>query len=197
MPQPKIRPIRLAIVTALAIGAAVLYEIAPKPTPAPPPNTEDRLIAIVDHYRSIWKANTNDMRDAAIREHRADAICALLRAPIDGNFTGTIAHVGLASLPNMKRQIDAYIEVRLAPHLEFTTPVEDPLGNGTSMLAPGSKVYREVEGLQKGDAVAFAGVFTLSGKDCLPETSLTEDGSMTDPEFLFDFTEIKQVSSGQ
>jgi hypothetical protein len=68
---------------------------------------------------------------------------------------------------------------------------------GVQTLIPqGTKLYSALSELAVGAKVTFSGEFIRSNdfatfQDSIEETSLTEEGSMTDPEFLMHFRSIK------
>ena len=58
------------------------------------------------------------------------------------------------------------------------------------MLIPTANVFQEAMKLQEGETVSFSGHFVMSDTDCFKEASMTLEGSMTEPEFIFHFTQI-------
>jgi hypothetical protein len=42
-----------------------------------------------------------------------------------------------------------------------------------------------------GEAIVFSGFFLPDEEDCIKERSLTQQGSMTEPEFGFRFTRVR------
>ncbi len=59
-----------------------------------------------------------------------------------------------------------------------------------SDIPHGSLLYNQVANLAQGDEVVFSGKFVSGDTDYIEESSLTEEGSMTAPEFPFTFTSI-------
>jgi hypothetical protein len=65
---------------------------------------------------------------------------------------------------------------------------------GAQTLIPaGSTLYEQIARLSVGEKVIFSGTFA-GGKDFVEETSLTEEGSMNAPEFLFSFSGIRPAN---
>jgi len=66
-----------------------------------------------------------------------------------------------------------------------------------SQAAPSSGVTsyytQKVVSLSRDQHILFSGSFFPSDADCVQETSLTQEGSMTDPEFLFHFTDVSAI----
>jgi hypothetical protein len=52
-------------------------------------------------------------------------------------------------------------------------------------------MYRQLVSMKKGDRVIFSGSFLPSDSDCITEASITQSGSMTDPEFIVRFTQVR------
>ena len=60
-----------------------------------------------------------------------------------------------------------------------------------TLLSPSSNVFQQVVSLSKDQQIVFSGSFLPGDTDCVQETSLTQEGSMTDPEFQFLFTDVR------
>jgi hypothetical protein len=61
-----------------------------------------------------------------------------------------------------------------------------------TLIENGTKVYNSISELSKGDKVVFSGTFISDDRDFIRESSMTERGSMTDPEFILRFSSIKK-----
>lgn len=59
-----------------------------------------------------------------------------------------------------------------------------------SLIEKGSNVYKQVRNLSVGQKVNFSGTFYQDKSDFIREKSVTENGSMLMPEFLFKFTDV-------
>jgi hypothetical protein len=81
------------------------------------------------------------------------------------------------------------LSVTLAPNVALRT--EGDLQNEGSKIQRGTGLFDAVSKLAAGQAVTFSGRFIKGKKTCLNETSLTTSGGMTDPAFLFAFTEVR------
>jgi hypothetical protein len=56
-------------------------------------------------------------------------------------------------------------------------------------------LYEEIARLAVGNTVVFSGVFRPAELDYAEETSVSEEGSMTDPEFIFSFASVHSARS--
>jgi hypothetical protein len=62
-----------------------------------------------------------------------------------------------------------------------------------TLIDPESAVFKEAIALKKGQKVTFDGQFFRGWTDCIQEGSLTLKGSLTQPEFIFRFSNIAAV----
>ena len=88
------------------------------------------------------------------------------------------------------------MSIKISPNIHIKTwnnSLSDIMDN--TLIEKNSPVYKSLFNLVAGQDVKFSGNFFISQEDYIKETSLTIDGSMNDPEFLFKFKEIKAVSS--
>ena len=88
-----------------------------------------------------------------------------------------VVYIGLPGHGNIK------VSNRITVSDAFTT-----WGAGR-FISPGSSLYNKVANLAVGDTVLFSGTFA-QGDDYLEELSLTEEGSMHEPEFSLTFMNI-------
>ena len=59
-----------------------------------------------------------------------------------------------------------------------------------SLIHIDSELYERIIDLEKGNSVITSGSFTKSDTDYFQETSITDSGSLTEPEYLVKFSEI-------
>ena len=60
-----------------------------------------------------------------------------------------------------------------------------------TLISPESPVYEQVSRLAIGTTVVFSGSFLSSEMDYVEEASVTEEGSMMEPELIFRFEAIR------
>ena len=60
-----------------------------------------------------------------------------------------------------------------------------------TLISAGSQLYEQLSRLSVGQRVIVSGRFRSSDQDYLREASLTEAGSMNEPEFLFAFASVR------
>jgi hypothetical protein len=61
-----------------------------------------------------------------------------------------------------------------------------------TLIEPDTALFATLTSLAQGDEVYITGYFFKSDVDCVKESSLTLNGSMTEPYFIFRFTEISK-----
>ena len=62
-----------------------------------------------------------------------------------------------------------------------------------SLIHIDSELYERIIDLEKGNSVITSGSFTKSDTDYFQETSITDSGSLTEPEYLVKFGEIEKI----
>jgi hypothetical protein len=150
------------------------------------PTVEKAFIQAVEAGKREYDAGANDMAKGASRPHRKAALCSLFRDSGPANWTGTIAD--LSSNSDGK----GVLAITIAPDVTFktwSTSLSD-IGDHT-LIDPESAMYRQLVSMKKGDRVIFSGSFLPSDSDCIREASITQRGSMTDPEFIVRFTQVR------
>ncbi|HJU20473.1 MAG TPA: peptidoglycan-binding protein [Stellaceae bacterium] len=152
---------------------------------APIPADEQAFIDVVHEARQKYEAASNDMAKGGVRAWRKEAICRTLSSLEVMDWKGTIYN--LSSNSDGK----GVVEISIAPDIYVET-----MNNAFSdipyhtLIDPGSDVFQKLSAMRKGDEVIFSGEFPSSDVDCTAEASVTQAGSMTEPEFLFRFSSI-------
>jgi hypothetical protein len=59
-----------------------------------------------------------------------------------------------------------------------------------TLIDPASALFAKASALSEGQQVLFSGSFQHSDTDCVEESSLTMDGSLTEPAFIVRFFDI-------
>ena len=152
------------------------------------PPDQARFLAAIDAARMAYRAGANEMAQGAARRERARTICLVLPRPEVRRWIGSIAKL------SSNGEGKGVLSVKLADNLHVKTwnnSLSD-IGDNT-LLSPDSMVHRVASGLRVGGKVMFSGGFISTPTDCYRETSLTQHGSMTDPEFVFRFSELVEL----
>jgi hypothetical protein len=161
-----------------------------KPAPAPSPAMEmpwgqKAFIAAVEAGRTAYQSGSNDMQKGAARPARAKALCSVLGSKVVYGWVGQVEK--LSSNGDGK----GVLVIRIAKEVYIKTwnnAVSD-IGDKT-LIEPASSLFSKASALSTGQWVKFSGSFRPSDTDCVRESSMTLSGSLTEPEFIFKFSEI-------
>jgi len=202
---PPIIYVPVLLVAAIPLGIAVLQQVqrtqpvaaqtvvAAAPTPAPAPTIsippgERAFIAAVAKGREAFKAGQNEMAKGSARPLRARAICdAVSPGPVD-DWVGRVA--SLSTNGDGKGVLAIEIGSRIFVKT-WNNAVSD-IGDRT-LLDPDSPIYKQALSLRQGQRVQFSGNLFASSTDCVREGSVTLQGSLTEPEFIFRFSDLRPL----
>jgi uncharacterized protein YecT (DUF1311 family) len=182
-------PRSLAPAEPVAADVTPAPNALPAPNVSPAPQAEKDLFAIVERYARSYEAAPNDMAKGALRPRRAADLCGLLLSDV----TGWIGRITTLSSNN---EGNGVLELRLSESVSVGTwnnsfsDFEDH-----TLISAGSPLHQAAVALQEGQLVTFSGHFFHEQNDCLKEKSLTVAGAMTDPAFLFQFSDIRPAES--
>ena len=147
-----------------------------------------QFVDIVDRFDRAYAQAGSDKAKETTRLQRAKAICEAIRTSAVQHWSGTVFKI------STRREGKASLELTLSTHVRVTTwndPVAD-IGDNT-LIDPKSALFDQVILLKKDQQVLFSGSFIPDSTDCFKETSMTLSDSMTQPEFLFRFSDIAPV----
>jgi tetratricopeptide (TPR) repeat protein len=153
------------------------------------PTEETLFISTVNSYRTRYGEALNEFQKSAVRKERATALARVLPGRSAEDWIGEISSMTTTS------DGEGSLSVRLPgsnPPIAVKTwnnGLSD-IGSGT-LIPSGSPLYEQVAHLATGNKVIFGGTFSSGNLDYMREASLTEAGSMTEPEFIFTFTSIR------
>ncbi len=152
------------------------------------PVEQSSLAAVVREYAKAYRDANNELKKSAVRSARRAAIEEALKGIRSvTNWTGRLSEMGTTS------EGDAYITIKLE-----NSDVEVKTWNNSfsdisdlTLIKHSSALYNNIANFNKGDRVQFSGKFLADKMDFIREGSLTEEGAMLEPEFLFRFSEVK------
>jgi len=149
------------------------------------PPDQANMVAIVRGAHRAYKAASNQLQAGAARPNRASELCNSLRGTIARDWKGTVSKLTTNSDGR------GVLTITIADDIEIAT-----WNNAVSdipyktLIEPNSALYRSALELAEGMKVRFSGEFVRSEVDCLLESSLTMNGSMTSPKFILRFSDI-------
>ena len=156
------------------------------------PPAQKVFVATVETAVHEYATAPNELKKTAIRMKRGESLKTVLPKLRVSGWVG--------ALDSMKTNRDgsAYISIWLAgsesTYLKTWNNTLSDIGDGT-LIKFGSEVYNTLSEMKEGTLIQFDGTFFGDRGDYIRETSMTEGGSMTEPEFLFKFTKVSPYTS--
>ena len=150
------------------------------------PESQQKFLSLMDDFAAKYKAAPNEMAQGALRPQRAKAVCALLKNGRVKDWVGTVQKLS----SNNEGKGVLYISMsKIANANTWNNSLSD-LGDKT-LITPGTELHEAAIQLSRGQKIIFSGTFVKGDKDCFRESSLTQYGSMTDPDWIFRFSSVK------
>jgi WD40 repeat protein len=157
--------------------------------------TEAEFVKLVESFASRYQA-AHPLKKADLRDARREALRKALQGTRVVGWVGTLTEINRA-YSSRSRVEGAEIRVRLAGSAVVSlTNKRASAFSDDAVIPRGSRPYNELAELREGDTITFSGEFFAGAQErhYLEETSWTDDGSMSEPWFVFRFTD---VSKGQ
>lgn len=138
------------------------------------------------NIKNEYVASINELQKAKIRNKRKQFYKTFFKENLKiDNWRGNIVQLGIVG------ENKIHLSVRLNCGIELTT-----WNNAFSDISTGSLIslYGEIGdkliNAEVGQRIIFSGIFVLGDRDYIEEQSITQSGSLTNPEFTFLFTSI-------
>ncbi len=173
-----------AAATAPSAGAPRPVSAAILPNMAMPAE-QARFIQSVTPYVARFKQVKNELQQTVLRDERRHTLSSALNTYEVNGWIGTVS--GLSTNSEGK----AVLSVRVAPSIRIKTwnnSISDI--SSETLIEKTSPLYAALLNMTPGQKIRFSGSFFPSSDDYITETSLTIDGSMKSPEFLFRFSSV-------
>ncbi|EOC9629733.1 lysozyme inhibitor LprI family protein [Enterobacter ludwigii] len=152
-------------------------------------SAEDAFINVVTDAQRESKNAKNDMARGGIKSERDDKICSIIA---DGNvqhWRGKIDTLDANSDGN------GVLGIELADGVIVKTwnnSISDSDDN--TLIDPHSSLFKSVSRMSVGDNIRFSGQFVKDSGSCIKEGSLSLVGGLSEPEFIFKFSNVIKVS---
>lgn len=150
------------------------------------PAEQQQFNTAVTPFIVQYQGAPNELKKSALRSERKSALANTLKTLEFNEWIGTIRKMETTSEGN------AHLVIRFEG-----TPVRIQNWNnelsdiGSKTLIPkNSELFKAVAELAVGNRVKVSGTFLSGNKDHIEEHSLTEAGSMTEPEFTVKFSKV-------
>lgn len=155
------------------------------------PVDQQKFSDAIGTSRTTYDEAPNDLVKSSERKSRAKAICEIVDKGKIKDWVGTVYDLTTNGDGNGVLSIELAGEIWVST---FNNAFSDI--SSETLVPADSDLFKNLMVLAKGQSVTFSGEFFKSAKkyqDCLQEQSLTEAGSMSEPEFLFRFSDVKPV----
>ena len=157
------------------------------------PAQQRSFTSLVESFVPSYNSADTEIRKTNVRFERKDALTQYFSRSGGLQFKGWVGEVH-----NLTTESDGKASLSVA--LKGSETVIKTWNNSFSdspshtMISRGDALYPSLTDIKDGDVVTVSGTFILEGggQDYLRESSLTEDGSMTSPEFIVRFSEISR-----
>jgi hypothetical protein len=165
-------------------------------TPPPPrvdplaalPESEKNFCAVAQSYAQQYGdaqgAGANQLKLSKLRSQRKQALLGL-KSSVSG-WLGIIDD--LTTNGEGKASVSVKLPCKDVKVKTWNNALSDI--NDNTLIPQSSKLYDSISDLGEGKAVQFSGTFAQSDNDGLEESSVSEVGSMTDPEFIRRFSQM-------
>ena len=153
------------------------------------PEDQLKFVKVVTNSVSGFRGAKNELQQSILRDQRKEEISAALRRYTVNSWVGTINQL------ETNADGKAILSVRISPDITVKTwnnALSDI--NSKTLIEKNNPVYSSLLNLSNGQRVKFTGSFFPSETDFIEETSLTIDGSMRNPEFLFSFKSLTLIN---
>jgi hypothetical protein len=151
-----------------------------------PPNEQSRFVEIVRQAQQEARRADTAMQKGGVKLRRDRELCALLPEREVSNWIGRVTKIDANS------DGKGVLALEIAPDVQVQTwnnALSDVLDK--TLIPPGSDVFLAASALKKGQTIAFSGRFLPGSEgDCLREASMTLNGKLASPEFIFQFDRV-------
>lgn len=155
------------------------------------PTDQSKFIEVVSAAQADSDKAANDMQRGGVLAMREKKICQLI-----GKAHGAVKNwVGEVEKVDSNSDGMGILQLKIADRIHVQT-----VNNGLSdivyktMLTPGTQIFNDAAALAPGQQVVFSGSFLRDAENkktvCIGEQSITLDGKLSEPEFVFRFSAI-------
>lgn len=164
-------------------------EISDNPALEFPPNQQN-FLKVIEDYKIRYDDASNELKKSAVRTERGNRIKeALGNTHNFSNWVGVVEQMQTTSKGKAIFTIE--IEDTGVKMGTINNEFSDLFDN--TLIEQSNPLYNAIAELQKGDKVIVSGSFlNSSGSDYVKEYSITESGSMKNPDFLVRFTNVQK-----
>jgi hypothetical protein len=152
------------------------------------PKEQEKFVEIIINSRSKFRSAKNEILKQEAKEWRTDALHSAFSNSNIVDWVGEVREIdvtgnGFATLSLSFSGTDIYVKT-------WNNEISDILEN--TLIKKGSDLYNSLKELKRKDKIIFSGSFIREKESNFKELSITIDGSMLKPEFLFEFVNVRK-----
>jgi hypothetical protein len=153
------------------------------------PENQTKFLEAVAAAQNRGRSAENDMQKGGIFAARNTELCRILEPSTSvENWTGKISKIDSNSDGKGVFGIEMIKDVEVKT---WNNALSD-IGSDT-LLEPGTDLFNKLASMKVGAEVVFSGSFFPQDDTCIKESSLTLDGKLRKPEFIFKFTAVETL----
>lgn len=188
-----------AVFLFVVVGVVAVFDsafLSPDVHPFLPrlPHQEQTFVDVLSRGSREYDAADNDFARGAARVHREQALCALGMPNQVDKWVGSVEKLSSNSSGF------GVLTIRISEHATVSTTnneFSDGIGSLSTLIGPNDPVYAQLSHLGEGGTVVFSGILESSDTDCFAEDSVTQSGSMADPQFYMHFSSVRPLTEPQ
>ena len=151
------------------------------------PESQNEFMAIMKEFINAYQAAPTDLKKSILQRQRARKIETFFERSGNSKLEFVDWVVTLTRVTDAGSR-GAAVRVRFpGVSIDLLTTLRDQI-----LVPPDSNAYQTVADLGVGKRVRVSGEFRLKARDYIHEDSTTEEGSMTEPEFVVRFSKIEK-----
>lgn len=154
------------------------------------PAAQGTLVEALGRYAKDYKAAANQLQKSALRTARARDLERTIPNRSFSGWLGTLKE--LTTTSDGKAAVVVEL-VGSRAHLRTWNNALSDVGSDT-LIPQGTSLYQKLSAMSPGNSLRLSGEFLASDKDYLKEASMTEQGSMTEPEFVVKFSSLERAN---
>ncbi len=186
--ERQMRALRLASFATGAALVCIMSGCSPRSEIAKP-DEEINFLHVVTDAQSQANQTDNGVRLDQIRSTRDEQVCALLKNLNVANWVGTVGTIDSTMAGDGIVSLLVADDVALSTWNNIFSDLQDH-----TIIKKGTKLFGVLGELSKGEKVVFSGKFVESD-GCPEESSMTTDGSLTSPSYVFNFSSIRPLDA--
>ena len=155
------------------------------------PAAEKAVIDAVEDARRTYATASNEMQKGGARGARQKSVCAAIPDRKAHMWIGNVSTISSNS------EGKGVLSVTIAPGVQvktFNNAFSDIRDH--TLIEPSTSLFQKASSLDVGQTVRFSGNFFDSSVDCIEEASFTLEGSVTEPEFIMQFSNVTPLDQG-